>query len=40
MDRNIELENRINKRHNYDISHKINSYGGMGMDCISTNEKN
>ena len=39
MDRNIELENRINKRHNYDISHKINSYGGMGMDCISTNEK-
>ena len=36
MDRNIELENRINKRRDYDILHGINSYGGMDG---SVNEK-
>ena len=39
MDRNLELENRIKERHNYDILHRINSYSGMNMDCLSTNKK-
>jgi hypothetical protein len=39
MDRNLELENRIRERQNYDKLHKINSYGGMGMDGISVNEQ-
>lgn len=39
MNRNLELENRIKERNNYDNLHKINSYGGMGMDCASVNEK-
>ena len=38
MDRDLELENRIKERYNYDRLHKINSYGGMGMDGISTNK--
>lgn len=40
MNRNLELENRIKERENFDRLHKINSYGGMGMDGISENEKN
>lgn len=39
MNIHVELENRINKRLHYDKLHKINSYGGMGMDCISKNEE-
>ena len=39
MNRNLELENRIKERNNFDRLHKINSYGGMGMDGISLNEK-
>lgn len=40
MNRNIEIENRIKARAEFDKLHKINSYGGMGMDGISVNEKN
>jgi hypothetical protein len=39
MSRNINIENRINKRRNHDKLYKINSYGGMGMDGISENER-
>jgi hypothetical protein len=39
MNRNLELENRIKERKTYDRLQKINSYGGMGMDGISVNEK-
>lgn len=37
--RNIELENRIKERQLSDKLKNINSYGGMGMDSISVNEK-
>lgn len=39
MNRNIELENRIEERKKFDKLSKINSYGGMGMDCASADEK-
>lgn len=39
MNRNIEIEDRIHKRKNSDILHKINSYGGMGMDGLVGEEK-
>lgn len=34
MDRNVEIENRINKIKNYDRLHNINSYGGMGLSGL------
>ncbi len=40
MHKNIELENRIKDRNNYDKLHNINSYGGMAMDCATVNERN
>lgn len=39
MNRNFELESRINKIQKYDILNKVNSYGAMGMDGISDNVK-
>jgi len=39
MDRNLELEERIYKRMHTDTVNKINSYGGMGMDCAPSDEK-
>jgi hypothetical protein len=39
MNRNIEIEKRIEKRKQQDLKLKINSYGGMGMDGLSQCEK-
>lgn len=39
MKRNFELEKRIKIRKDYDHKHGINSYGGMGMDGITIEEK-
>lgn len=39
MNRNIEIEQRIEKRKQRDIELGRNSYGGMGMDGLSGNEK-
>ena len=39
MDRNLHIEERIRERTKYDILHQINSYGGMGMDGITGDEK-
>ncbi len=39
MKRNAEIEQRIQKRKYNDMRLNINSYGGMGMDGISANEK-
>lgn len=39
MNRDPEIEKRINKITYYDNLYKINSYGGMGMDGLSAGEK-
>lgn len=39
MNRDFALEQRIKKRTEYDISHGINSYGGMGMDGLDGHER-
>lgn len=39
MKRNLEIEQRIEKNIKFNIQHKVNLYGGMGMDGISIEEK-
>lgn len=37
--RDMEIEERIARRHAADVAGKMNSYGGMGMDSISDEER-
>ena len=39
MNRDVEIEQRIQMRKENDLRRNINSYGGMGMDGISGVEK-
>lgn len=40
MDRNVEIENRINKIKNYDRLHNINSYGGFRLSGLPEHMQN